>query len=95
MNFSRFLRWNTTVMLPVDRNVKSAHFTSQNTDLLTWNPLNTIHIFKQHISVSIKRDQNNNIKTTKKVFFGFSKGSPEQSFSRQLDLSGFPSNVKV
>ena len=38
------------------------------TDLYTWNPL-TPHIFEQHISLSIKRDQKNNIKTTKKKVF--------------------------
>ena len=64
------------------------------TGLYTWNPPNT-NIFEQHISLSIKRDQKNNIKTTKKKsFFDFSKGSLEPSFSRQLDLSGFPSKVK-
>ena len=36
------------------------------------------------------------IKTMKeKSFFDFSKGSLEPSFSGQLDLSGFPSKVKV
>ena len=66
------------------------------TDLYTWYPPNTIYIFEQHILLSIKRDQKNNIKTTKKKsFFDFSKGSLEPSFSRQLDLSGFPSKVKV
>ena len=42
------------------------------TDLYTWYPPNTIYIFEQHILLSIKRDQKNNIKTTKKKkFFRF------------------------
>ena len=89
-------RWNTTVMLPIDRNVKSAHYPTPKRLIYKHGTPLTPYIFEQHISLSIKRDQKNDIKTMKeKSFFDFSKGSLEPSFSGQLDLSGFPSKVKV
>ena len=88
----------------------STHFTKQRWKLSSVKILN-MHIFldnsntlpypyqfnhKLHISLSIKWDQKIISKQRKKVlFFSFSKGSLESSFSRQLALSRFLSKVKV
>ena len=56
-------------MLPIDRNVKSAHYPPQKDWFINMEPPLTPYIFEQHISLSIKRDQKIISKPQKKKVF--------------------------
>ena len=64
------LRWNTTVILPTGRNVKSTNFPPQKDSIYKHGTPLTPYTLKQRISLSIKRDQRIS-KLQKYIFFRY------------------------